>query len=207
MNKLMARIFAVVMVVVMLGTVSFAATSEITDAGNLDSTVENAEWAEQAVVTVLAFATTDENAITPGDDDKIIAIHQGTSTDAVSIPVNKELAEDYSHVVVLFGGDATKTDRAVFALEEDATLTVTPKNEFEFGGKKYINVVFAEYEYTAKEATTVNDYGFKFGESTELLVGENAGVELEAGATLKFSAVVLAVPTDKQNVTVEAIIR
>lgn len=212
MNKLMARIFAVVMVVVMLGTVSFAAaTSEITDAGNLESTVGNEEWATQDVVTVLAFATNDEDALAPGVDDKIIALYQGDAdANATSIPVDEELTDGYSHVVVLFSGNGTKTDKAVFALSEDTpitAITVDPANEWEFNGKKYTNVVYAEYEFTAQEATTVNDFGFKFGENTELLVGEDASIEVAAGGKLKFSAVILAVPADKQDVTVEVIIR
>ncbi len=213
MNKLMARIFAVVMVVVMLGTVSFAATSDIDENGNLVSEGVAEGWADQDVVTVLAFATTNEAAAAPGVGDKIIALHQGASTNATSIPVDKTLiAEGFTHVVVLFSGNAAEPvrDKAVFALSEDApitAITVNPSNEWEFNDKTYTNVVYVEYEFTAQEATTVNDFGFKFGENTELLVGEDANIALEEGGKLKFSAVILAVPAEKQDVTVEVIIR
>lgn len=211
MNKLIARIFAVVMVVVMLGTVSFAAaTSDIDENGNLVSNGVAEGWADQDVVTVLAFATTNEAAAAPGVGDKIIALYQGVSANAASIPVDKTLiAEDFTHVVVLFSGNGSKADKAVFALSEDTPITeitVDPKNEFEFNGKKYTNVVYAEYVYTAEEARTVNAFGFKFGESTELLVGETP-ITLGEGGKLKFSAVILAVPEDKQDVTVKVIIQ
>lgn len=195
MNKLMARIVAVVMAIAMLGTVSFAA--EITE-GNL-VTNGSTEWAAQSTATVLAFATNDANATAPGSSDKIIAIYQGAAAEAASIAIDERLIESYSNVVVLFSGNDAVKDKAVISLAKVSGMILNTAFTWTNEGTVYQNVVHATAKFTVPAGKTITKYGFKFYSD------ENpTGFEMTETATINGAgevtcdAVIFAVPVEKQ---------
>lgn len=190
MNKLMARIFAVVMVVVMLGTVSFAAA--LTDFAAPDAT----DYGTQTVKTVLAFATDDKNAQAPNveNGDVIIAIDQLVGNVPTTIAVDDNL-NNKDYVVIVFSGDKGIKDYALIDNRaKDVTLTelvVTANSAtIEVNGQTYSNVVVASFSTTAakEDGRKVKAYGAYFKQTDGDKTGANTSLTVpEKGNLIKYT--------------------
>lgn len=188
MNKLMARIVAVVLAVMMLGTVSFAAPTATKDAITTDV-------AAQAMYTVKATA-----------GGEIIAMYQST-TAPTSIAINPEKVKVGETITVEYGGvSGAYASYPVVVTGEDianekvnVATTYTDKN-----GLVYENVAVAKNTFTP--AGVAKKVGFKLkaigGEYTganTVDLGET--VTLSGGGSFSYEVILLAVPA---GVTVEA---
>jgi hypothetical protein len=189
MNKLMARIVAVVMAVMMLGTVSFAATtlSETNDVitpeiGDLTS----------GIYTVKAYTDT---------TNTIVAMYQGAKPGSVKIDPAK-IAETDNNVVVEFngkGGTKTNVSLPVTRTPDDVVATTTVSDTYEFDGNTYTGVAHVSNEFNlgGKVATAI-------GYILKATGGSATGVEnrvayegtLSGGGDIEFDVVVLKVPED-----------
>jgi len=204
MNKLMARIVAVVMAIAMLGTVSFAAnyasaTGEITT-GIADDT-------NDAMETVLVYATN-----TPGvayaDGDVIVAIKQGADVSGtINVDQTKVANADKDYLTIALGG--TDGQVAYTSIDIRGTVdvaAVTVKNEIELDGITYTNVAYATFTETVKG--TVSEYGIKFNSYESAAATEPKADADEAvlkkvldeptvmDGTVTFGAVIMGVPYD-----------
>lgn len=194
MNKLIARIVAVIMAIAMLGTVSFAASySE-----GVITTGKDAD-ASQATETVLAFATNTANATAPSEDDVIIAIEQAADVPAtINIDADKIAGKDY--IAIVFSGTAgTPSYAYIDNRAKDVTATAITINDYTYtadDGTVYSNVAKATYSFNADADRTVVEYGFRFvkdggsGEGAELKQTVNATMS----GDVSFSAAIVGVP-------------
>ncbi len=213
MNKLMARIFAVVMVVVMLGTVSFAAEYTVNSSyASGEITTNKAADAEEAVETVLAFATDTATATAPGELDEIIAIEQAADVPAKINIVAEKIAE-YDYIIVVFSGANGNPEYArIDNRDKNVTLTdlvvSASTATIEVEGQKYSNVVKASFTVTPDADRAVKAYGAYFKQTggsvaandadgitgTEVLVKKDITAEIKA--TLNFSVAIVGAPSD-----------
>ncbi len=189
-NKILARVVALVLAVMMLGTVSFAATLG----------VDSGDAADQATKTVLAFATDDALLNAPASNDDIIAVMQ-QDAEVTEIAIDEAKVADKKYVVVLFGGSDGKTSKAVITKVADVVLNkVIVKKEYVNDYKKYTNVAYAQMSFDATAVTT--SYGIRFNsfDANGLPVGNPIDVEgktqMSGAGTINFGALVLAVPYD-----------
>lgn len=180
MNKLMARIFAVVMVVVMLGTVSFAAeyTVDSSYASGVITT-NKADDEAQATETVLAFATDTANATAPdtANGDVIIAIEQDVKAPE-TINIDTKKIEGLDYIIVVFSGTAgVPTYARIDNRAKEANLTAITFNtqDLEVNGQKYSNVVMATYTTAAakEDGRKVKEYGAYFKQTS----GDKTGAD------------------------------
>ncbi len=211
MNKLMARIFAVVMVVVMLGTVSFAAeyTVDSSYASGVITT-NKADDEAQATETVLAFATKNASATAPdtANGDVIIAIEQDTKAPE-TINIDTKKIEGLDYIIVVFSGTAgTPTYARIDNRAKDVTLTNltvsgATAGTIEVNGQKYSNVVKASFTgVAAGNDRKVKAYGAYF-KRTDAAEGVN-GVEnliktditAEIKGTFDFSVAIVGAPAE-----------
>ena len=204
MNKLMARIFAVVMVVAMLGTVSFAA--DYTETSSYASgviTTNKDDDAAQAVETVLAFATNNASATAPdtANGDVIIAIEQDTKApETINIDTNK--IKNLNYIIVVFSGTAgTPTYARIDNRDKNVVLETIEIENYTYiaeDGTIYTGVAKAVHSFEADADREVAEYGFRF----KKVNGTGAGAELKQTVNAKmsgkvqFSAAIVGVPSD-----------
>ncbi|MBO4941479.1 MAG: hypothetical protein J6D15_04680 [Clostridia bacterium] len=205
MNKLMARIVAVVMAIAMLGTVSFAAS--YADGTVTPGVAPNDAEAQE---TVLVFATNTARDQVYSDGDKIIGLAQETDVPA-SIPVNAADLEGYDYITVAYGGSDGTVDYAYINIKGNVALTaVVAAKEVKLTDKEtgeevtYTNVAYAVFEIPADGALT--EYGIKFNSyaseedvdpkdaNQEIKVSETLGEPTTISGNVTFAAVVLGVP-------------
>ena len=164
MNKLMARIFAVVMVVVMLGTVSFAAdlgTDAIT--GVTAPTKEG--YADQTTKTILAFATNTEEATAPAAGDVIIAIDQLSTGIPETIDIDDDKVAGKNFIAIVFSGTNGVKDYAYIDLrEKDVKLQAVAVADTytDANGVIYENIAKATFTATPEAGRTLVEYGIEF---------------------------------------------
>ncbi|MBQ9757007.1 MAG: hypothetical protein IJW15_01140 [Clostridia bacterium] len=207
MNKLMARIVAVVMAIAMLGTVSFAAGSANYADGNI-ADVNAGDAANQDIVTVLAFATNTANDTVFDGTDKIIAVVQATE-DPTTIPVVAADVEEYDYITVAFGGSNGETDYAFInnkgevtltALDVQKEITLTVGEGEDAKEVTYTNVAYAHYtgradKVLSKVGVKFNSYdaeGEAFGD--EQTFEENVNIAING--TFSYGVLILGVPYD-----------
>ncbi len=192
-NKILARIVALVLAVMMLGTVSFA-TQELTTPTPTGTVTADGQK------TVLAFATNTLNDTEYTDGtDVIVAVIQDTTVPA-TITVDKLRVGDMKYVTFLFGNANGGTYSSQLEVGEEEEITVTFANEVTIGGTLYKEVAYAHYTYTVPTGMKVTKYGLNFnsyknGEevgTAKFLGHENTAVA--ADTTINFGAVIFAVP-------------
>lgn len=182
MNKLMARIVAVVLAVMMLGTVSFAATTATKDAIETDI-------AERAMYTVKA-----KNA-----DGEIIAMYQNT-TAPTSIAINPEKVAVGEKITVEYGGvtGGYLTQEVVVEGKENlADVAVT--KEIKVGDVTYTDVACASKLFTPGEGKTTKRVGFNLKSSKGTKAeGLDFGYDVAISGTgsVTYDVVILQVPAD-----------
>lgn len=196
-NKILARVVAAVMAVMMLGTVSFAASLS----GNALTTDVPAGYEDDnnATKTVMAFFADSADATEPASNDAIIVLDQYTGATETSFTIDAAKQGENTHVIVLYGGDNSATaKRAVIALATEPTsgekdVTVTVKNSIVIDDKEYTDVLLITGAFTPVEGETVSEYGFNFtnneGKSLNM-----AGTTYVAGTgAFKYSAIMFGV--------------
>lgn len=190
MNKLMARIVAVVLAVMMLGTVSFAATD--VEATATENAI-NAEGfnAEQGMYTVKA-----KNA-----DGEFIAMYQGT-TAPTSIAINPEKVAVGETITVEYGGvDGAYASYPVVVTGEDLDNKAieVAKEYTDKNGTVYSNVAVAKNEFTPVAAT--KKIGYKLVASGGSTTGATVDIGKEvtltsSGGTFTYELIIVGVPAD-----------
>ena len=211
MNKFMVRLFAVVLSVMMLGTVAFAATAGITDDNAIAGSEFEADYATNEIKTILAYKAESANdtSYDPGD---IIALEQGANVN--SITINADAIVDAAFIVVLYGGDKGVTDKAVInrtGVEElgkisaDAyTITFTKENG---NPVTYHDVAVFKQTISASKLANkvVSTCGFQWVVNNEVkedkLTSEALPI-IDGEGDFVFGAVMYGIP---EGVTVEAI--
>lgn len=200
-NKIMARMVAVVMAVMMLGTVSFAATisADNTTIGTADDYATS-----QTTYTILAYAAASAEATEPAEDSDILALIQGGSVpESITIdPAN--IAANKTYVIVEYSGNNGSLARksvAVADRTEEITVDITVDSTIEAGGKTYKNVAFGEHKFTKDENKTIKKVGFKVASK------KNDGKEVDqaapdtvitGGGDITFSLLIYGVPEDEE---------
>ena len=207
MNKIMARLFAVVLAVMMLGTVCFAATAEI-EGDAIATEFETAGYADQTVKTVMAFKAASDAATAPASADDIIALDQAADVASVAIDAD---AVDSDYVIVLFGGNGEITDKAVIDLRTDVTFeTINCATSITFDGKEYTNVAVAEAAFTVSAGKTVTAAGvtwIKDGVTTANTteVAADTITTINGGGTVNFRVIMTGVPYGNGVTTMQAL--
>ncbi|MBR5155175.1 MAG: hypothetical protein IKW62_01660 [Clostridia bacterium] len=210
-NKILARVVAVVLAVMMLGTVSFAADKVITpDAPSAGVTA-------QTTKTVLAFATDNANANTvdTANGDVIVALIQQEEDLPTTITIDDAKITDKDYIVVLFGGSEGATSKSVIDLATAAKLDfITVYDKLTIGEgeeeKTYTNVAYAKFSFAVPANKTAASYGIKFnsydaeGEAVGNEKDFNSTTVVAGGGTVNFGAVVFGVPYDELQGTVKA---
>lgn len=205
MNKLMARIVAVVLAVMMLGTVSFAANPTLNAANNEipDGIGETSEFSEVWTVK----ATTDKNVI--------VAMYQGTvapgpiAIDATKLAGCKSITVEYSGKN---GNGINEVTVDVNAKTENVVVDAV-NNTITIDGVKYTDVLEAKTTFDLK-GKTVKELGYKLtatgtykknGETVTATGAENlvkyTGT-ISGTGSVYFDVVVLGIP---ETATVTAV--
>ncbi len=202
MNKFMVRLFAVVLSVMMLGTVAFAATAEVgSDA--ITSSNFDAGYTTTGVQTVMAYVADSANDTSYTAED-IIALDQAVGAAAsIAIDTAASKVQNADYIIVLYGNANGTTDKAVInctgldeydVIECATTLTLVDGPYT----KVYTNVAVAKQTFAAPEAgKTVEKYGVKWIkngiESNNETVGA-AGTLVEGGGDVNFGVVMYNIP-------------
>ncbi len=194
-NKILARVVALVLAVMMLGTVSFAADKALTPAApDADG------YAAQATKTVLAFATNDDDATAPAANADIVAVIQDANAPA-TITIDDSKIAGKNYVVVLFGGTDGVTDRAVIDVSTGATLeAIVVSRSITIDGQEYTNVAAAKFSFAVPTGKTAASYGLKFNSynAEGVAVGNEkefkSTTPVSGGGSVNFGAVVFGVP-------------
>ncbi len=215
-NKILARIVAAVMVVAMLGTVSFAENGIDKTNATVTAETDNSTITGLTTRTILAFANSGTTVPDEIDPDNILAVIQTSEANEYAGSFKYDasrIADGMDTVIVLFGGGEGEPEQVNIEIPADVKAPILTKinvyNTVEIGGKEYTNVVRAEYAYenTSGNVENIASYGIKMGpyanDTTNTLedgVQEadfafGAKTDLAAGATLKFSAILLGVPS------------
>ncbi len=148
MNKLMARIVAVVMAIAMLGTISFAAGYNA-DTGKINSDITDDQTDNNETLLVYAAAT----AGTPfASGDVIVAVKQGADVSGtIAVDKNKVAeakAAGKSYINIALGGkDGLVKISSVFLSGNIEIASVSVEDEYKAeDGKIYTNVAYAKFE-------------------------------------------------------------
>ena len=191
MNKLMARIVAVVLAVMMLGTVSFAADVEATATENAIKATGLDE--AQGMYTVKA-----KNA-----NGEFIAMYQGT-TAPTSIAIDPEKVEAGETITVEYGGvTGGHVTQPVVVNGTEKFDVLVAKNEIEVGGVTYTDVAWASKTFTPDTGKKTSKVGFNLVSSA----GSADGVDVEhtvaitGPGSVTFDVIILQVPV---GVTINA---
>ncbi|MBR2453187.1 MAG: hypothetical protein IKB32_03980 [Clostridia bacterium] len=207
MNKLMARIVAVVMAIAMLGTVSFAAGYA---GGAVTPGVAPNDAEAQETVLVFATKTANDQAYTAGAD-KIVAIAQEANV-PTSIAINPDYIADYDYITIAYGGSDGTVDYAYVDLRGEATLQeIVVADTIVLDGVTYENVAYAKFSFKADG--TITKYGIKFnvyddeGEAVEGAVEKDFSVTatIAAEGQIEYGALILGVPYGELRGTIKAI--
>ena len=193
MNKLMARIVAVVLAVMMLGTVSFAANPTLN--------------AEKDTITTDATA---HQTIKATAGSTIIALYQGGSLpekikiNPAKIGSNKTITVEYGGGT---GGYVTQTVDVPADAEEDTPVDVDVKTTYttQDGETTYKDVAHVSKEFSVEDGKLAKEVGYVLTVSG----GKNDGksqtfsreVNLSGNGTFKYDIVFLGVPA---GVTISA---
>lgn len=200
MNKFMVRLFAVVLSVMMLGTVAFAATAELDGSAIAGSEFEEG-YTDNTVKTVLAYKATSADDTTYTAED-IIALDQ--AADVASIAINEADVDDAAFIVVLYGGNAGITDKAVINLsgvEEFEVIECATEITLVDGPytKTYTNVAVAKKTFAVPAGKTVTEYGVNWvrnGILTDYKASTVTETLFEGAGNLDFGVVMYGVPSD-----------
>ena len=210
-NKILARIVATIMAVMMLGTVSFAAS--LTGANADVSDVTHATgYKDQTEKTFIAFCTADPISEDPTAEGNVIVALDQISEVPTEFTIDTDKIGEATHLVVMFGGTKGITGRAVIkipAAEEDQpVINVSTASVFEQivdGTRKiYENVFYAKATTTGATGKT---YGFSVTnpavDSTKEFV---SATTINGDAEFEFGILFVGVPANA-GLTADAFLR
>lgn len=204
-NKILARVVAVVLSVMMLGTVAFAAPVLNEGFGGFeDEAYDGTAFGTQK--TMIAFKAADQNATAPASADDILAIGQGSDLNPASVSFAASKVPSAGYVIVAYGGDAaaapTRTALAVSSLPEGAEgakVTATAKTIIASDGTVIKNVIEVNAEFPAAEAT-VTEVGYKANVAGSAKINEivkTVNTLVEGQGAITFNLLMVGVPSDK----------
>ena len=204
-NKILARVVAVVLSVMMLGTVAFAAPVLNDGFGGFT----DAEYGDGAAYgtqkTMIAFKADSKDATAPASADDILAIGQGSDLNPASVTFAASKVPSTGWVIVAYGGDSSTVVRTPLAVSslptgaEGTKVTATAKTIIAPDGTVIKNVIEVNAEFPAAEAT-VTEVGYKANvvgsaKINEIVKEVNTLVEGEGAIT--FNLLMVGVPSDK----------
>lgn len=202
-NKILARVVAVVLSVMMLGTVAFAAPVLNEGFGGFtDAAYDGSAFGTQK--TMIAFKAADENATAPASADDILAIGQGSDLNPASVTFAASKVPADGYVVVAYGGDTGTVNRVALEVSslpegaEGTMVTATAKAIIAPDGTVIKNVIEVNAEFPATEAT-VTEVGYKaskVGGSTVHEIKKTLETTIEGGGTVSFNLLMVGVPAD-----------
>ena len=203
-NKILARVVAVVLSVMMLGTVAFAAPVLNEGFGGFtDAAYDGSAFGTQK--TMIAFKAADENATAPASADDILAIGQGSDLNPASVTFAASKVPADGYVVVAYGGDSSTVVRTPLAVSslptgaEGAKVELTAKTIIAPDGTVIKNVIEVNAEFPAAEAT-VKEVGYKAnvkGSSNINEIKKNISTLVEGEGAITFNLLMVGVPADK----------
>ncbi len=214
-NKILARVMACVMAVAMLGTVAFA--DAVT--GDKEVLKPGSYIDGQSVNTLLAFAANSETAdinYAVENPDKILAIAQGAADTSILIDSTK-IAEDDTHVIVLYGGKEATNAAASVAIpltlvdveldKEEEFLTSITLDSATFGTEvEYTDLIAATYTFTPAEINNYRVLGAKFtrtpktgGTAESVTITEDIPTVFSGEGDVTLTVGLTGVPTDDQT--------
>ncbi len=185
MNKLMARIVAVVLAVMMLGTVSFAASATLN--------------AEKDTITTNATA---HQTIKATAGSTIIALYQGASLPE-TIKINPAKIGSNNTITVEYGGGTggyVTQEVPVPADAEDEPIEVDVKTTYTTqDGTTYKDVAHVSNSFTVEAGKTATSFGYNItvsgtGFDTPKTKAFTKTQSLSGGGTFKYDIVFLGVP-------------
>lgn len=201
-NKLLARLFAVVMAVALLGTVALAANPAY-DKASGEITTEAGNFGSDAYKTFLAFYANEATAETPATADDVVALVAGKYT-AETFPAKVAIdttkaTKDYI-IVQYSGSNGNPTRLAIDVRDKDVTTVLDVLDELVIGETTYKGVAVAEASFECRAGSTVEDFGIHFTKDGS--TGDGAKISAKGlGKTLisgegavAFKAAILGVP-------------
>jgi hypothetical protein len=197
-NKILARVVAVVLSVMMLGTVAFAAPVLNDGFGGFT----DAEYGDGAAYgtqkTMVAFKAADENATAPASADDILAIGQGSDLNPASVTFDADKVPSTGYVIVAYGGDngslPVRTALEVATIVPDtegAKITATAKSIFAADGVTFVRNAI-EVTATLTATGTATEVGYKANVAGSSKVNEIkkdiSGTTIEGGGSVTFNS-------------------
>ena len=211
-NKILARIVATIMAVMMLGTVSFAASLSGANADVSDATLD-AGYADQDEKTFIAFCTADQASEDPTAEGNVIVALDQISTVPTAFTIDTDKIGEATHLVVMFGGTEGITGKAVIEIpeaeEDQPVVNVSTASVFEHilgdGTRKiYQNVFYAKATTTGADGKV---YGFSVtnptADSTKEFV---SATTINGDAEFEFGILFVGVPANT-GLTADAFLR
>ena len=201
-NKILARVVAVVLSVMMLGTVAFAAPVLNEDAaGFTDAAYDSSAFGTQK--TMIAFTAASADATAPASANDILAIGQGSDLNPATVTFAAAKVPASGYVIVAYGGDngtVVRTPLAVTSLPtgaEGAKVTATAKSIFAADGVTFVrNAIEVNATFPAAEAT-VTEVGYKANVAGSNKVNEikkDIQTAIEGEGTISFNLLMVGVP-------------
>ncbi len=207
-NKILARVVAVVLSVMMLGTVAFAAPTFDMENTITNDTTGIDGFADQTQKTMIAFQADSEDAEAPDAADDILAIDQDAGIDATVTINGADISKDY--IIVVYGGIDGKGSRYSMAAREIAddptvlpgtTITLSAGAVEAGDGKIIKNAIVVNTAFpTLAETKTVTKYGYKASlaeggtKTNDIYVEPVGGLEVLGGGTVNFNLLMVGVP-------------
>ncbi len=163
-NKILARVVAALMAVMMLGTVSFAAEKDIT-------ATEPTYTGQKTVLAFIAESGKGNDTTYSPADAEIVAVDQ--LADGAPYPTKLNIADDKlanttgKSLYVRFGSEAGTVKTTEIALAADAQaphlMSISAAATATINGTTYENVVYAKYAIPMHAGYTLDKYGVAFG--------------------------------------------
>ncbi len=202
-NKILARVVAVVLSVMMLGTVAFAAPTLNKDGETVTGVTNDfGETNFGTQKTLIAFKAANKNDTAPASADDILAIDQGASLEPTISFSASRVPED-GYIIIAYGGDSgtvVRTPLAVASIKdwegEKIEITATAKTIIAPDGTKIRNVIEVNATFPAAEAT-VTEVGYKANVAGSSKINEikrDLATTIEGDGSVSFNLLMVGVP-------------
>lgn len=201
-NKILARVVAVVLSVMMLGTVAFAAPVLNDGATGFTDSVYPGETNFGTQKTMIAFTADSADATAPASADDILAIAQDSAFSPASVSFAADKVPTNCYVIITYGGDTGVVERVALPASllptgAEGAMVVGELKTIVVGDKTIKNVIEVNATFPAAEAE-VTEVGYKVtkvGGATHEIKKDIATV-VEGEGTVTFSLLMVGVPSD-----------
>lgn len=202
-NKILARVVAVVLSVMMLGTVAFAAPVLNDGATGFTDSVYPGETNFGTQKTMIAFTADSADATAPASADDILAIAQDSAFSPASVSFAADKVPTNCYVIITYGGDTGVVERVALPASllptgAEGAMVVGEVKSIVVGDKTIKNVIEVNATFPAAEAT-VTEVGYKMtkeGSDKEHFITKKLGTAVEGEGEITFSLLMLGVPSD-----------